>query len=150
MRCLEGFEVVSLPQRLPGVPTLRGVPGAFRGVFGTPVNFLSTFDDSLARWASLAARRAESPTCAGGRCMSILDKARRTSCGSVRTGWVLGPCGICSSLGGRVSLGIGGRTFVEVMAILRPAKRRSNSSSIVPVHSSAARESWLRVSSCTW
>ena len=36
-------------QRLPGVPALRGVPGAFRGVFGIPVNFLSTFDSSLAR-----------------------------------------------------------------------------------------------------
>lgn len=59
---LEGIEVASPVQRLPGVPALRGVPGAFRGVFGTPVNFLSTFDDSLARWASLAARRAESPT----------------------------------------------------------------------------------------
>ena len=80
--------------------------------------------------------------------MSILDSARRTSCGSVIAGCVLGQCGICNSLGGRASLGIGGRTFVEAMAILRPAKRRSSSSSIVHVHSSAARESWSRVSSC--
>ena len=79
--------------------------------------------------------------------MSILDKARSTSCGSVITGCGLGPCGICSSLGGRVSLAIGGRTFIEVMAILRSAKRRSNSSSIVRVHSSAARDRWSRASS---
>ena len=81
--------------------------------------------------------------------MSSLDNARRASCGSVITGWVLGPCGICGSLGGRVSLGIGGRTFVEATAILMSAKRRSNSSSIAEVHLSASRDIWLRQSSCT-
>ena len=72
--------------------------------------------------------------------MSILDNARSTSCGSVIVEWDLGPCGICNSLGGSVSLGIGGRTFVELMAILMSAKRRFSSSSIALVHSSAARD----------
>lgn len=71
------------------------------------------------------------------------------SCGSVTIGCAFGPWGICSSLGGRVSLGIGGRTFVEVMTVLRSAKRRSNSSSILCVPRSADRDHRLSSSSYT-
>ena len=81
---VEVYPIGHLP--FPGVVARRGVPGGLRGVGGgIPVSRRSAMptDASAARWTSRTARRAASPTCVCGRSASILDSARRRSCGSV-------------------------------------------------------------------
>jgi hypothetical protein len=125
---------LSMLHRLPGVPALRGVPGVFLGVGGTPVNFLSAtpFVDSPSLWISITARLAESPICAGGRSTSILDKARKTSCGST-AGCRDRSRGMCGGSVDKLCPDLDDRIFDDANERFKDENRRFRSSSIALV-----------------
>lgn len=76
----------------------RGVPGILRGVAptpdGSPVSRRSPAKPppSFTRCTSRTARRAASPTLAGGRSISTRDSARKRSCWSSGGCWIKPLC----------------------------------------------------------